>query len=46
VQRDIGRNNDTVPGLGNVLTIAPPLVLNTEEADAIVAAIGKSLRTQ
>jgi len=39
----VGRNNDTVPGLGNVLTIAPPLTLHQEEADAIVAAIKKSL---
>ena len=42
----VGRNSDTVPGLGNVLTIAPPLTLKEEEAEAIVAAVGKSLRSQ
>jgi 4-aminobutyrate aminotransferase-like enzyme len=40
----VGRNNDTVPGMGNVLTIAPPLTLNQEEADAIVAAIARGLQ--
>jgi taurine-pyruvate aminotransferase len=35
----IGRNNDTVPGLCNVLTLAPPLTLTTEGADMIVEAI-------
>jgi adenosylmethionine-8-amino-7-oxononanoate aminotransferase len=42
----VGRNSDTVPGLGNVLTIAPPLAINEEEAEAIVAAVGNSLRPQ
>ena len=40
----VGRNNDTVPGFGNVLTISPPLTLNQEEADAIVAGIGQGLQ--
>lgn len=39
----VGRNNDTVPGLGNVLTISPPLTLSQGEADEIVAAIEKVL---
>jgi adenosylmethionine-8-amino-7-oxononanoate aminotransferase len=39
----VGRNNDTVPGLGNVLTISPPLTLSKEEADTIVGAVGKGL---
>src|SRR6516162_7325084 len=34
----VGRNSDTVPGLGNVLTISPPLTLSKEEADTIVDA--------
>jgi 4-aminobutyrate aminotransferase-like enzyme len=42
----VGRNSDTVPELGNVLTIAPPLTINEEEAEAIVAAVGNSLRPQ
>jgi adenosylmethionine-8-amino-7-oxononanoate aminotransferase len=42
----VGRNSDTVPEMGNVLTIAPPLTINEEETDAIVAAVGKSLRPQ
>jgi adenosylmethionine-8-amino-7-oxononanoate aminotransferase len=40
----VGRNNDTVPGFGNVLTISPPLTLSEEEADTIVEAIGKGLQ--
>jgi taurine-pyruvate aminotransferase len=39
----IGRNNDTVPGLSNVLTLAPPLTLAIEGADTIVAAIEKAV---
>jgi 4-aminobutyrate aminotransferase-like enzyme len=39
----VGRNNDTVPGFGNVLTISPPLTLKQPEADAIVAAIGNAV---
>jgi adenosylmethionine-8-amino-7-oxononanoate aminotransferase len=39
----VGRNNDTVPGLGNVLTISPPLTISKEEADTIVAAIEQGL---
>jgi adenosylmethionine-8-amino-7-oxononanoate aminotransferase len=35
----IGRNNDTVPGLGNVLTLSPPLILTEQEADIIVSAV-------
>ena len=35
----VGRNNDTVPGLGNVLTISPPLILTQQEADIIVSAV-------
>ena len=37
----VGRNNDTVPGFGNVLTISPPLTLTQEEADVIVEGIAK-----
>jgi adenosylmethionine-8-amino-7-oxononanoate aminotransferase len=37
------RNGNTVPGLGNVLIMAPPLILQESEADQIVDAIGKSL---
>jgi taurine-pyruvate aminotransferase len=39
----VGRNSDTVPGLGNVLTIAPPLTITEEQAEAIVAVVGKTL---
>src|SRR4029077_8515659 len=39
----IGRNNDTVPGLCNVLTLSPPLTLTSEGADTIVAAIEKAV---
>ena len=37
------RNGNTVPGLGNVLIMAPPLVLQENEADQIVDAIGNAL---
>jgi taurine-pyruvate aminotransferase len=33
------RNNDSVPGYGNVLLLSPPLILTREQADEIVAAI-------
>jgi adenosylmethionine-8-amino-7-oxononanoate aminotransferase len=39
----VGRNNDTVPGLGNVLTISPPLILTEEEAGIIVSAVRAGL---
>jgi adenosylmethionine-8-amino-7-oxononanoate aminotransferase len=39
----VGRNNDTLPGFGNVLTISPPLTLSQTEADTIVAAVAKGL---
>ncbi|GGH39968.1 Adenosylmethionine-8-amino-7-oxononanoate aminotransferase [Cribrihabitans marinus] len=35
----LGRNSNTIPGRCNVLLIAPPLVVNEEETDRIVAAI-------
>ena len=41
----VGRNNDTVPGLCNVLTVAPPLTLTTEGADIIVGAIERAVST-
>ena len=37
------RNGNTVPGLGNILIMAPPLILKENEADQIVDAIKKSL---
>jgi adenosylmethionine-8-amino-7-oxononanoate aminotransferase len=40
----VGRNNDTVPGFGNVLTISPPLTLSEPEADAIVAGVWQGLQ--
>lgn len=39
----VGRNNDTVPGLCNVLTISPPLTLTQAEADTIIAAVKTGL---
>jgi len=38
------RNGYTVPGLDNVLIMAPPLVLQENEADMIVDAIGNALK--
>ena len=40
----IGRNASTVPGLNNVLIIAPPLILNEADADLIVDNISKALQ--
>ena len=37
------RNVNTVPGLGNILIIAPPLIISESEADQIVDAIKNSL---
>jgi 4-aminobutyrate aminotransferase-like enzyme len=39
----VGRNNDSVPGYCNVLILSPPLILNREQADVIVQAIGGAL---
>ena len=39
----VGRNNDTVPGFCNVLTISPPLTLTEAEADTIIAAVNTGL---
>jgi adenosylmethionine-8-amino-7-oxononanoate aminotransferase len=39
----VGRNNDTVPGYCNVLTISPPLTLTEPEADIIIAAVDAGL---
>jgi adenosylmethionine-8-amino-7-oxononanoate aminotransferase len=35
----VGRNNDTVPGYGNVLILSPPLILTRAEADKMAEAI-------
>ena len=39
----VGRNGDTVPGFGNVLTIAPPLILTHSQAEEIVKAVRAGL---
>lgn len=39
----VGRNSDTVAGLGNVLTLSPPLILSESEADQIAAAVRTAL---
>ncbi len=41
----VGRNGNTVPGLSNVVLIAPPLVINQSEADQIVTAVKNSLNS-
>jgi adenosylmethionine-8-amino-7-oxononanoate aminotransferase len=42
----VGRNNDTVPGYSNVLTISPPLTLTESEADIVIAAVEAGLRRE
>ncbi len=39
----IGRNSSTVPGLSNVLIIAPPLILTKVDADSIVDSLKQTL---
>ena len=39
----IGRNSSTVPGLSNVLIIAPPLILTKADADLIVSSLKQAL---
>jgi len=40
----VGRNVETVPGLCNVMILAPPLILSKDEADRIAEAIETGLR--
>tara|TARA_Y100001970_G_scaffold200459_1_gene243844 strand:+ start:59 stop:1411 length:1353 start_codon:yes stop_codon:yes gene_type:complete len=40
----IMRNGYTIPGLGNVLIMCPPLILKESEADQIFDAVSKSLK--
>lgn len=39
----VGRNADTVPGFGNVLTISPPLILTESQAEDILQAVRSAL---
>lgn len=39
----LGRNGTTVPGLANVVIMAPPLVLQKEDADKIITALSNAL---
>lgn len=41
----IGRNTNTVPGLSNVLIMAPPLVMTTADADLLVTALQQALNS-
>ena len=40
----IGRNGNTIPGLCNVLILAPPLIISEGEADQLVDAITAALQ--
>jgi adenosylmethionine-8-amino-7-oxononanoate aminotransferase len=40
----LGRNSNTIPGRCNVLLIAPPLILTSEEADQIVATVTAAMK--
>ena len=40
----IGRNGSTIPGLSNVLIIAPPLILSKADADKIVGDLKQALK--
>lgn len=39
----LGRNGNTVPGLANILIMAPPLVMGKTEADEVINAIKAAL---
>lgn len=39
----LGRNGNTVPGMANVVIVAPPLVITDQEVDRIVGAFGRAL---
>ncbi len=41
----VGRNGYTVPGLSNVLLIAPPLVIQESQADQIVSTVKDALNS-
>ena len=41
----LGRNGNTVPGLANVIIMAPPLVLQKEDADKIVSSLSSALNS-
>jgi adenosylmethionine-8-amino-7-oxononanoate aminotransferase len=42
----IGRNVNTIPGMANVLIMAPPLVMTEADADALVTTLQKALDSQ
>jgi 4-aminobutyrate aminotransferase-like enzyme len=42
----IGRNTNTSPGLGNVLILAPPLVIDQDETALLATALETALREQ
>ena len=42
----VGRNGSTVPGLSNVLIIAPPLILTKTDANLIVDSLKQALNSQ
>lgn len=39
----VGRNTNTVPGFTNVLILAPPLILNREQADQIAVTLQQAI---
>jgi taurine-pyruvate aminotransferase len=40
----VGRTTNTAPGLGNVLILAPPLVLAPDEAELLAATVERAVR--
>ena len=40
----IGKNGDTVAGFNNILTLAPPLIVNVDDLEIISGALKESLR--
>ena len=42
----IGKTTSTTPGYGNVVILAPPLVLNEDESDLLVTTVERAIREE
>ena len=42
----IGKTTNTTPGYGNVLILAPPLVLSEDESDLLATTVERAIREE
>ena len=42
----VGRNTNTSPGLGNILILAPPLVISQDEIELLASTLETAIRDQ